>query len=118
MHGPTFMANPLACAIAIESLRMLNEQDMASRLAHIESEIRRHIAPAASLPGVREVRVIGSIGIIEMKEPVDTAEFQRKCTDRGIWVRPFGRNAYVMPPYIISDDDLKYLIEQTIECLR
>ena len=118
MHGPTFMANPLACAIAIESLRMLNEQDMAARVAHIESEIKRHIAPAVSLPGVREVRVLGSIGVIEMEEPVVLADFQRKCVERGIWVRPFGRNVYVMPPYIISDEDLKYLIQQTIECIR
>lgn len=118
MHGPTFMANPLACAIAIESLSMLREQDMAARVAHIESEIKRHIAPAASLPGVREVRVLGSIGVIEMDEPVVLAEFQKKCVERGIWVRPFGHNVYVMPPYIISDDDLKYLIEQTIECIR
>ena len=118
MHGPTFMANPLACAIAIESLSMLREQDMAARVAHIESEIKRHIAPAASLPGVREVRVLGSIGVIEMDEPVVLSEFQKKCVERGIWVRPFGHNVYVMPPYIISDDDLKYLIEQTIECIR
>ena len=118
MHGPTFMANPLACAIAIESLRMLREQDMPAIVGHLESEIKRLIAPAASVPGVREVRTLGSIGVIEMEEPVNLAEFQRKCVDRGIWVRPFGRNVYFMPPYIISDEDLQYLIEQTIECIR
>lgn len=118
MHGPTFMANPLACAIAVESLCMLNEQDMSARLSHIEAEIKRHISAAASLPGVHEVRTLGSIGVIEMDEPVDLASFQRKCVDRGIWVRPFGRNVYVMPPYIISDCDLEYLIKQTIECVR
>ena len=118
MHGPTFMANPLACAIAVESLKMLNEQDMASRVAHIENRIRQHISPASSLPGVKDVRVLGSIGVIEMKEPVNLAEFQRKCIDRGIWVRPFGRNVYVMPPYVISDDDIETLITQTIECIR
>ena len=118
MHGPTFMANPLACAIAIESLRMLREQDMASRLKHLESETRRHIGPAASVAGVRDVRVLGSIGVIEMEEPVNLADFQRECVERGIWVRPFGRNVYVMPPYIISDEDLRYLIEQTIECIK
>ncbi|WP_290090059.1 adenosylmethionine--8-amino-7-oxononanoate transaminase [uncultured Duncaniella sp.] len=118
MHGPTFMANPLACAIAVESLRMLNEQDMASRVAHIENRIRQHISPASSLPGVKDVRVLGSIGVIEMNEPVNLAEFQRKCIDRGIWVRPFGRNVYVMPPYVISDDDIETLITQTIECIR
>ncbi|WP_285799319.1 adenosylmethionine--8-amino-7-oxononanoate transaminase [Duncaniella freteri] len=118
MHGPTFMANPLACAIAVESLKMLNEQDMASRVAHIENRIRQHISPASSLPGVKDVRVLGSIGVIEMSEPVNLAEFQRKCIDRGIWVRPFGRNVYVMPPYVISDDDIETLITQTIECIR
>ena len=118
MHGPTFMANPLACAIAIESLRMLREQDMASRLKHLESETRRHLGPAASVAGVRDVRVLGSIGVREMEEPVCLADFQRECVERGIWVRPFGRNVYVMPPYIISDEDLRYLIEQTIECIK
>lgn len=118
MHGPTFMANPLACAIAIESLRMLREQDMASRLKHLDSELRRHLEPAASVAGVRDVRVLGSIGVIEMEEPVNLADFQRECVERGIWVRPFGRNVYVMPPYIISDEDLRYLIEQTIECIK
>lgn len=76
------------------------------------------MAPAASLPQVKEVRVLGSIGVIEMKEPVNVGEFQKKCVARGIWVRPFGRNVYVMPPYIINDDDLRTLIEQTIECIK
>ncbi|MCM1137743.1 MAG: adenosylmethionine--8-amino-7-oxononanoate transaminase [Muribaculum sp.] len=118
MHGPTFMGNPLACAIAIASIKLLESQDMASRIAHIESEIKRHIAPAALLPQVKEVRVLGTIGVIEMKEPVNVGEFQKKCVARGIWVRPFGRNVYVMPPYIINDEDLKTLILQMIECLK
>lgn len=114
MHGPTFMANPLACAVALESLRLLEEQDMAAVTSHIESELRRLMAPASSLPSVREVRVLGTIGVIEMKEPVDVGSFQRECVERGIWVRPFGRNVYVMPPYIISDDDLATLVNETI----
>jgi len=118
MHGPTFMGNPLACAIAIASLKLLESQDMETRVAHIEKELRRLMAPAASLPQVKEVRVLGSIGVIEMKEPVNVGEFQKKCVARGIWVRPFGRNVYVMPPYIINDDDLRTLIEQTIECIK
>ncbi len=97
---------------------MLREQDMASRLKHLDSELRRHLEPAASVAGVRDVRVLGSIGVIEMEEPVNLADFQRECVERGIWVRPFGRNVYVMPPYIISDEDLRYLIEQTIECIK
>ena len=79
MHGPTFMGNPLACSIAIASLKLLESQDMASRVAHIESEIKRHIQAAASLPQVKEVRVLGSIGVIEMKEPVNVGEFRRNA---------------------------------------
>ncbi len=117
MHGPTFMANPLACAIAIASLELLEREDMAARIAHIEQQLRRLLAPAASLPSVAEVRVLGAIGVIEMKEPVDVGRFQKLCVEKGIWVRPFGRNVYVMPPYIISDDDLEKLCTRMIEIL-
>lgn len=117
MHGPTFMANPLACAIAIASLELLEREDMAARIAHIEERLRRLLAPAASLPTVAEVRVLGAIGVIEMKEPVDVGRFQKLCVDKGIWVRPFGRNVYVMPPYIISDEDLDALCTRMIEIL-
>lgn len=118
MHGPTFMANPLACAVAIESLTLLDEQDMAAITAHIETQLQRLLQPAWELPGVADVRVLGTIGVIEMKQPVDVGEFQKECVTRGIWVRPFGKNVYVMPPYIISDDDLTTLVEQTIDILR
>ena len=118
MHGPTFMANPLACAIGIASLRLLNSTDMKSRVAHIERQIRSSILPAAEIPTVKEVRTLGSIGVIEMREPVDLASFQRECVDRGIWVRPFGRNVYFMPPYIISDEDLHALVDTTIDIIR
>ena len=118
MHGPTFMGNPLACAVAVESLRMLREQDTASRVAHISEKLKELLAPASELDNVADVRVLGAIGVIEMKEPVNVAEFQKKCTDRGIWVRPFGRNVYIMPPYIISDDDLSTLVSNMIECVR
>jgi len=118
MHGPTFMANPLACAIAIASLRLLERQDMASRLRHIETEIKRHIQEAQGLPEVNDVRVLGSIGVIEMREPVDVGAFQRRCVEEGIWVRPFGRNVYIMPPYIISDDELQMLIQRMIKIIR
>lgn len=118
MHGPTFMANPLACAVAIASLKLMEEQDMGARVAHMESMMKRLLAPARELSGVKEVRVLGSIGVIEMKEPVDVGEFQKKCTARGIWVRPFGRNVYIMPPYVISDDDLTTLATEMINCIR
>ena len=118
MHGPTFMANPLACAVALESLKILNETDMRSRVAHIESVIKEAIAPAAAIDTVADVRVIGSIGVIEMKEPVDVGAFQKKCVSRGVWIRPFGRNVYIMPPYVISDSQLRYLISQMIELVK
>ena len=118
MHGPTFMANPLACAVALESLRLLSETDMKARVAHIESVIKDAIAPAADFDNVADVRVLGTIGVIEMKEPVDVGEFQKRCVERGVWIRPFGRNVYIMPPYIITDDQLRYLIDQMIELVR
>lgn len=118
MHGPTFMANPLACAVALESLRLLSETDMKARVAHIESVIKEAIAPAADFDNVADVRVLGTIGVIEMKEPVDVGEFQKRCVERGVWIRPFGRNVYIMPPYIITDDQLRYLIDQMIELVR
>ena len=118
MHGPTFMANPLACAVACASLKLLSEQDMASRISHINKIIREELRAAEGLPTVNDVRSIGAIGVIEMKEPVDVGAFQKQCVERGIWVRPFGRNVYFMPPYVISDDDLRTLIRQTIEIIR
>lgn len=118
MHGPTFMGNPLACAIAIESLTMLNEQDMASRIGHIESRLKALLAPAASFPGVEEVRVLGAIGVVEMKNPVDLSEFQKECVRRGIWVRPFGKNVYVMPPYVITDEELEHLCGEMLEIIK
>ena len=118
MHGPTFMGNPLACAIAIESIKMLNEEDMASVISHLAYMMKTHLAPARDFKGVKDVRVFGAIGVVEMKEPVDVGEFQKKCVARGIWVRPFGRNVYIMPPYIISDEELLYLINNMLEIIR
>lgn len=115
MHGPTFMANPLSCAIALESLKMLREQDMAARLRDIEATLKEELAPARELPGVTDVRVLGSIGVVEVERPVDVGRFQKACVREGVWIRPFGRNVYVMPPYVISDDDLRTLCRTLIE---
>lgn len=117
MHGPTFMGNPLACAIACESLRLLDETDMDSRIRAIEAIIKRELAPAAELPTVKEVRVLGTIGVVEMRQPVDVGEFQKRCVECGIWVRPFGRNVYIMPPYVIDDADLVTLCRRMISIL-
>lgn len=112
------MANPLACAIAIASLKLLESQDMAERLRHIESILNEELAPAASMQNVADVRVLGSIGVVEMKEPVDVGEFQKDCVKRGVWIRPFGRNIYVMPPYVINDEQLRYLCRQMLEMVE
>lgn len=118
MHGPTFMANPLACAVALESLTMLGEQDMASLISSLEAKIKKLIAPAADFASVADVRTLGAIGVVEMNEPVNVGTFQAECVKRGIWVRPFGRNVYIMPPYVITDSELETLVSQMLEIIR
>ena len=118
MHGPTFMANPLACAVAAESLTLLREQDMAAVVGRMESRMRELLAPAAALPGVADVRVLGSIGVVETRRPVDVGEFQKLCVAKGVWIRPFGRNVYIMPPYVISDEQLERLCAALLELVE
>lgn len=117
MHGPTFMANPLACAVAVASLKLLRASDMKACLSKIESIMKEELAPARDLSGVRDVRVLGSIGVIEMENPVDVGDFQKRCVKAGVWIRPFGRNVYVMPPYIIKEEQLRELCRRMIEIL-
>ena len=118
MHGPTFMGSPLACAIAVASLRLLNSQDMHARIARINEIISRHLAPARTLSNVSDVRTLGAIGVIEMCNPVDVGEFQKICVERGVWIRPFGRNVYVMPPYVIEDAQLAFLTDTMVDIVR
>ena len=117
MHGPTYMANPLACAVGIASLRLLDECDMARKVAHMTAIMERELAPAAGLDSVADVRVLGSIGVVQTHEPVNVGDFQRECVRRGVWIRPFGCNVYIMPPYITPDEDLVYLCRQLIQML-
>ncbi len=109
MHGPTFMGNPLACAIACATFDELASKDMTAEIRRIETRLSRNLAPARDLPGVTDVRVLGAIGVIEMDRWVDVGVFQKECVREGVWIRPFGRNIYVMPPYITPDADLDTL---------
>lgn len=117
MHGPTFMGNPLSCAIALESLRMLNEKPMAQIVANIESVMKEELAEASEMDAVADVRVLGSIGVVEMKRSVDVGKFQSVCVQEGVWIRPFGRNVYIMPPYIIQEDQLRFLCRKLIKII-
>ena len=115
MHGPTFMANPLSCAIAVESLKMLREQDMGAVTGRIERIMKDELAAANGMKNVADVRVLGTIGVIETGRCVNVGKFQRKCVDKGVWIRPFGHNCYIMPPYIISEEQLRTLCHALIE---
>ncbi|HEX2895733.1 MAG TPA: adenosylmethionine--8-amino-7-oxononanoate transaminase [Marmoricola sp.] len=106
MHGPTFMANPLACAIAAASLDLLASYDAGARVARLHDRLLAGLAPARDLPGVRDVRTLGAVGVIELDRPVDVPAVTAAALDRGVWVRPFRNLVYTMPPYVCSDDDI------------
>jgi adenosylmethionine---8-amino-7-oxononanoate aminotransferase len=106
MHGPTFMANPLACAVALASIALLEERDWRAEVARVEAGLRSGLAPAAALPGVLDVRVQGAIGVVQLSRAVDVAAATAAAVERGVWLRPFRDLVYAMPPYAIGDDDL------------
>ena len=115
MHGPTFMGNPLACAVACASIDLILSYDIEVRTANMQSVMEQQLAPAAKLVGVKDLRCLGAVAVIELSEAVDMPVFQSLLIENGIWVRPFGKLVYIMPPFVINDDQLVTLCQALLK---
>lgn len=113
-HGPTFMGNPLAAAVSLASIDLLLSQDWKREVARISAGLTAGLAPARALPGVRDVRVLGAIGVVQLHEPVDMARATKAAVDAGVWLRPFRDLIYTMPPFISTDDDIAAICQGVI----
>ena len=118
MHGPTFMANPLACAVALASLALLEQDDWHGRVQAIEAGLLDGLEPARALPGVADVRVLGAIGVVQLRGEVDVAAASAAAVERGVWLRPFRDLIYTMPPYVLDGEDLRSVTGAVLAAAR
>ncbi|AMT96045.1 MULTISPECIES: adenosylmethionine--8-amino-7-oxononanoate transaminase [Psychrobacter] len=118
MHGPTFMGNPLACTVACASIDLILSYDIEARTANMQAIMEQQLSPAEQLAGVAEVRCLGAVAVIELHEAVDMPIFQSLLIEHDIWVRPFGKLVYIMPPYIITDEELITLCQALLKVVR
>lgn len=118
MHGPTFMANPLACSVSAQSIDLLLSSDWQKNVQHLQGQLERGLAPCRSLRSVADVRTLGGIGVVEMHRPVELRQLTEQFVSAGIWLRPFGKLVYMMPPYIIGSDDLSKLTRAVVSVLK
>ena len=118
MHGPTFMANPLACSVALASINLLESSSWRERVAEIERLLKVGLEPCRELPGVKDVRVLGAIGVVETKAPVDVEKVQARVVDQGVWLRPFANLCYTMPPFVAGAAEVKQITSAIVAALR
>lgn len=120
MHGPTFMANPLACAVSVKNLEILRTGKWKEQVSNIESILKKKLLPlkTGDSEKIKDVRVLGAVGVIELQERVDLPVIQKKFVDLGVWIRPFGKLVYLMPPYVIGQEDLEYLVDTMIKVVK
>jgi len=118
MHGPTFMGNPLACSVALENIRLLQASNWQQNVQRIAQQLQQGLKACEQFDAVAQVRVLGAIGVVELKQAVNMSKIQQAFVDAGVWIRPFGKLIYLMPPYIIDNDELNTLCQAIFNVLN